>query len=141
MQRHLIVVSDAIDAQFQHLLGAGLKTFNEQVTGYNDRRLLAVQVQDADRREALGGISGWTSLGMLCIELFYVPETLRGSGLGARLLQACEDEARRRGCRTAMLYTLSFQAPGFYEKHGWQKFGEVACEPPGNSRVFMSKVL
>ncbi|HCT07991.1 MAG TPA: GNAT family N-acetyltransferase, partial [Pseudomonas sp.] len=57
------------------------------------------------------------------------------------LLQAFEDEARRRGCRHAVLYTLSFQAPGFYEKHGWVRFGEIPCEPQGSCRVFLSKPL
>jgi hypothetical protein len=38
-----------------------------------------------------------------------------------------------------MLYTISFQAPGFYLKHGWRVVGEVPCDPPGTSRVFMTK--
>jgi hypothetical protein len=40
-----------------------------------------------------------------------------------------------------LLYTVTFQAPGFYERHGWIEFGRVACDPPGTARVFMSKVL
>ena len=40
-----------------------------------------------------------------------------------------------------MLYTISFQAPGFYECNGWRVFGEVPCDPPGTTRVFMSKDL
>lgn len=78
---------------------------------------------------------------MAFLDLFHLPETLRGSGIGSRLLRAFEDEARRRGCRNAVLYTISFQAPGFYEKNGWVRFGEIACEPEGNSRVFLSKQL
>ena len=52
-----------------------------------------------------------------------------------------EAEAKRRGCKAGVLYTLSFQAPGFYEKRGWREFGRVPCEPPGTSRVFMTKTL
>lgn len=52
-----------------------------------------------------------------------------------------EDEARQRGCKAGVLYTISFQAPGFYEKFGWQRFGEIPCNPPGASRVFMTKTL
>jgi hypothetical protein len=40
-----------------------------------------------------------------------------------------------------VLYTISFQAPGFYARHGWRVFGEISCEPPGTSRVFMTKTL
>ncbi|VVQ30241.1 Acetyltransferase [Pseudomonas fluorescens] len=141
MDRHLIVVSDVIEPEVEHVLSAGLSAFNDQMTGINDRRSLAVTVRDPDTHQVLGGITGRTSLGLLFLDLFYLPESLRGSGLGSRLLKAYEDEGRRRGCRSAVLYTLSFQAPQFYEKHGWQHFGEVPCDPPGTSRVFMSKAL
>jgi hypothetical protein len=40
-----------------------------------------------------------------------------------------------------VLYTISFQAPRFYERLGWRIFGEVPCDPPGTSRVFMTKQL
>ncbi|MHC8334253.1 GNAT family N-acetyltransferase [Pseudomonas sp. LB3P25] len=141
MDRHLIVVSDVIEPEVEHVLSAGLSAFNGQMTGINDRQSLAVTVRDPDTHQVLGGITGRTSLGLLFLDLFYLPESLRGSGLGSRLLKAYEDEGRRRGCRSAVLYTLSFQAPQFYEKHGWQRFGEVPCDPPGTCRVFMSKAL
>ena len=67
--------------------------------------------------------------------------SLRGQQLGSRVLAAAEDEARRRGCSAAMLYTISFQAPGFYEGQGYRAFGTIACDPPGTSRVFMTKSL
>jgi hypothetical protein len=57
------------------------------------------------------------------------------------VLKLFEDEGRWRGCRSAVLTTISFQAPGFYERNGWRRFGEVACDPPGTSRVFMTKEL
>jgi GNAT superfamily N-acetyltransferase len=141
MDRTLIVVSDVIEPEVEQVLSAGLSAFNDQMTGINDRQSLAVTVRDPETHQVLGGITGRTSLGLLFLDLFYLPESLRGSGLGSRLLKAYEDEGRRRGCRSAVLYTLSFQAPEFYEKNGWQRFGEVPCEPHGTSRVFMSKVL
>ncbi|MHC8350256.1 GNAT family N-acetyltransferase [Pseudomonas sp. RT4P38] len=141
MDRTLIVVSDVIEPEVEQVLSAGLSAFNDQMTGINDRQSLAVTVRDPETHQVLGGITGRTSLGLLFLDLFYLPESLRGSGLGSRLLKAYEDEGRRRGCRSAVLYTLSFQAPEFYEKNGWQRFGEVPCDPQGTSRVFMSKVL
>ena len=125
----------------ERLLGNGLAAFNAAITGCNDRLPLTVLLKDPDTRQILGGITGKTSLGMAFLDLFHLPDALRGSGLGSQLLQAFEHEAQRRGCRNAVLYTLSFQAPGFYEKHGWVRFGEIPCEPEGSSRVFLSKVL
>jgi signal transduction histidine kinase len=36
---------------------------------------------------------------------------------------------------------ISYQAPGFYTRHGWRVFGEIPCDPPGTSRIFMTKTL
>jgi GNAT superfamily N-acetyltransferase len=98
-------------------------------------------VSDPDTNEVLGGITGRTSLGLLFIDLIFLPDELRGGGLGSRILELAEAEGRRRGCRAALLYTISFQAPRFYERHGWRVFGEIACDPPGTSRIFMTKAL
>jgi len=141
MTAHYIEVSDQPNPDAERILGAGLAAFKEAITGYNDRRLLAVLIKDPDTRKILGGITGKTTLGTAFLDLFHLPDTLRGSGLGSQLLHAFEEEARRRGCRNAVLYTLSFQAPAFYEKHGWVRFGEIPCEPDGSSRVFLSKSL
>ncbi|RON57670.1 GNAT family N-acetyltransferase [Pseudomonas frederiksbergensis] len=141
MDHHQIVVSDVIEPEVEQLLSAGLSAFNDQASGISDWQALAVTLRDPATDQVLGGITGRTSLGLLFLDLFYLPESLRGSGLGSRLLKAYEEEGRRRGCQSAVLYTLSFQAPAFYEKHGWQRFGEVPCKPEGTSRVFLSKAL
>ena len=88
----------------------------------------------------LGGIVGHTSLGVCFIDLVFLPASLRGQDVGTRMLSAAEDEARRRGCRVAVLYTISFQAPGFYEKRGYRTFGKIEGDP-GISRIFMVKDL
>jgi GNAT superfamily N-acetyltransferase len=136
-----IVTTDAPDAADLALLAEGLDQFNAYVTGIADRRSLAVLVKDPETRQTLGGVTGRTSLGLLFLDMFFLPEALRGSGLGSQILQMAEAEGRRRGCRTAVLYTISFQAPEFYKKHGWREFGAIPCDPPGTSRVFLTKDL
>jgi GNAT superfamily N-acetyltransferase len=78
---------------------------------------------------------------VLFVDLFFLPDALRGHRLGSQILQVAEDEARRRGCGAAVLYTISFQAPEFYERHGYRRFGMIDCQPPGTSRIFLSKPL
>lgn len=136
-----VVVTDAPSADCLAIISDGLDRFNIDATDIADRKPLAVLAVDSDSQTVLGEVTGRTSLGMLFIDVFFLQEALRGSGLGGRLLSAAEDEGRRRGCRSAVLYTISFQAPSFYTKHGWQIFGEVPCDPPGTSRVFLSKDL
>jgi GNAT superfamily N-acetyltransferase len=136
-----IVVTDEVSHEVEEVIGDGLNAFNDQVTGYADRKPIAVVVRNPEDGKVIGGAIGRSSLGLLFLELFYLPPGLRGAGVGTRILHAFEEEGRRRGCVAAVLYTISFQAPGFYERHGWRRFGEVACQPAGTSRIFLTKPL
>jgi GNAT superfamily N-acetyltransferase len=70
-----------------------------------------------------------------------VGELVRGQGYGKRLLQAAEKEARTQGCRGVFLSTFSFQARPFYERLGYEVFGELPDNPAGHSLYFMKKTL
>lgn len=141
MSRAGINVTDVIDGEAAGVISDGLSAFNDEAVGYCDRKPLGVIARDLTTGAVIGGAIGRSSLGLLFLDLFYLAPEHRGAGLGSKVLRAFEAEGRRRGCVTGVLYTISFQAPGFYERHGWQRFGEVACQPPGTSRVFMSKTL
>jgi hypothetical protein len=52
-----------------------------------------------------------------------------------------EREASRRGCTAAVLFTITFQAPDFYARLGYVELGRVECDPPGHTRVCMTKRL
>jgi GNAT superfamily N-acetyltransferase len=136
-----ITLSDAEDDAFRKLLGEGLKGYNDEQIGRNDRQALSIRITDPETGEPIGGLVGRTSLGILFIDLVYLPPSLRGSGTGSRILAMAEEEGRRRGCSKAVLFTISFQAPEFYKKLGWQVFGEIAPQPPGATRVYLTKDL
>ena len=138
---YTISISATIDAEVEQTLLDGLNAYNDAITGYSDRQVLSVVVRDRDSQRVLGGAMGRTSLGLLFLDLLYLPAALRGLGLGSQVLAQFEEEGRRRGCASAVLYTISFQAPEFYERRGWRRFGDIACSPEGTSRVFMSKTL
>ena len=136
-----VFLTDRPEAEDVALISDALDGFNVQETGIDDRRPLAVLVRDPETGRVVGGLTGRTSLGLLFVDLFYLPPALRGSGVGSEVLRQAEEEGRRRGCRSGVLYTISFQAPGFYAGHGWRVFGKIPCDPPGTSRVFMTKDL
>jgi ribosomal protein S18 acetylase RimI-like enzyme len=71
----------------------------------------------------------------------WVREELRGRAYGRSLLTLAEEEARQRGARHAHLDTFSFQAPGFYERHGYRVFGELQDFPRGHRRYYLTKEL
>lgn len=141
MVEPILTLTDDPSAAAQAAISDGLNEFNDAQAGFSDRRALAILVSDPETQKTVGGLLGRTSLGVLFIDLFYLPESLRGSGLGRRIVQQAEDEAKRRGCRKAVLFTISFQAPGFYERCGYTAFGTVESLPPGTSRIFMTKTL
>ena len=138
---YTISISATIDAEVEQTLLDGLNAYNDAIAGYSDRQVLSVVVRDRDSQRVLGGAMGRTSLGLLFLDLLYLPAALRGLGLGSQVLAQFEEEGRRRGCASAVLYTISFQAPEFYARRGWRRFGDIACRPEGTSRVFMSKTL
>jgi GNAT superfamily N-acetyltransferase len=80
---------------------------------------LTVEISEAG--ELLAGLSGWTWGEAAGIAMTWVREDRRGSGLGGRLLGAFEAEARRRGSRRIFVTSFTFQAPSFYERHGFSE--------------------
>jgi GNAT superfamily N-acetyltransferase len=134
-------LTDAPDPRDSAVIAEGLAHYNESKAGFRDYRPLAVLVSDPETGETIGGLQGRTSLGVLLIERFFLPEKFRGDRLGSRVLDMAETEGKRRGCALAALFTLHFQAPGFYQKRGWEIAARLECPPPGATRFLMTKRL
>jgi GNAT superfamily N-acetyltransferase len=109
-------------------------------TGCSDGELLAVFVREEDGT-LCGGLYGWTCSGWLEVRTLWVHERMRGLGHGTRLLSVAEDEARARGCHTAILETHSFQAPEYYEHRGYRVHAVLEGYPSGHRKLFMRKDL
>jgi GNAT superfamily N-acetyltransferase len=116
-----------------------LIAFNDRKAGESGYRPLALAIED-ERGQMIGGLSGATAYGWLFVELLFVPESLRGRGVGTELIRRAEEEAVARGCHSVWLDTFEFQARGFYERLGYTCFGELKSYPAG-SRFFMRKRL
>jgi len=136
-----MVVTDQGNPDAEHAIEAGLGEYNHQMAGYTDARTLSVHVIDPDSGQVVGGLSGRTSFGLLFIDLFFLPKALRGNQLGRKIIEAAEAEAKQRGCSSAVLFTITFQAPEFYERRGYRVLGRVECPPPGHTRICMIKTL
>ncbi len=132
-----IEVTDAPAAEEVAVLIESVRAYNETVCGPSDRRLLAAFARDA--RGLAGGVAGRTIYGHYTIDVVWVREDLRRAGLGRKLMQAAEAEARERGCRGAQVDTLSFQGLEFYQRLGFRVVGRVDDFPPGHARYFLMK--
>ena len=95
-----------------------------------------------DDGELVGGVVAATWGGWLAIDLVWVREDQRGSGLGSDLLGRIEARARdERGCIGVRLDTWGFQAKPFYEKQGYTLFGVLEDYPPGETEYQLFKRL
>jgi GNAT superfamily N-acetyltransferase len=129
----------AADQDVSDVIEARMSLYNKEQSGISDCRPLIVAIREPHNVSIIGGLNGRTSLGLLFIDLLFIPEPFRSGGLGSRVLRMAETEAINRGCCAAVLCATSFQAPSFYERHGYQRFGEIACLPRIANRIFMSK--
>jgi len=114
--------------------------FNAKETGYFDGRLLAGAVRN-EQGEIIAGFNGHTWGGCCELSHFWVHEQYRGQGLGEELIASAEAEARSRGCVQIVLATHSFQAPGFYERMGYERKYTLEGRPQGHAQLIYSKLL
>lgn len=118
----------------------GLSRFNQQIAGDDGFAPLTLLLRDPDGA-VVGGLLGGTYWHWLYVETLWLDAPLRRMGWGSRLLQRAESIALERQCIAVHLDTTSFQARGFYERHGYQVWGVLDDLPPGHQRIFLAKRL
>ena len=141
MQTEAVVLLDEVQCQeLDAFLVERIYEFNSNATDHFDGRLLGASVQN-EAGEVIAGFSGHTWGGCAEISHLWVSEHHRGRGLGKTLLHAAEAEAVRRGCTQIVLTTHSFQAPGFYERVGYERKYAIEGRPKGHSNIVFVKSL
>jgi GNAT superfamily N-acetyltransferase len=113
---------------------------NSFQTGQDDGELFAFLIRN-EQQEIVAGISGWTWAQACEIRELWVHQALRGHGYGRALLESAEQQARARGCKVIMMSSYSFQAPGFYQKCGYELAWQLHDFPPGHQYCFLVKRL
>jgi GNAT superfamily N-acetyltransferase len=130
--------SPGLDAR----LSDELDRYNAAATpGTDSARELTVQILD-DSSGLVAGLSGWTWGVVAGIGMTWVRDDARGTGVDTRLLDAFEATARERGCRHVFVTSFTFQAPGFYERHGCVELARWQDVPvAGTADVHLRKDL
>ena len=118
----------------------GLIRYNLQKAGPFHYKRTVLTARD-DKARVLGGVILQSYWRETYVELLWLSARARRLGLGRQLMQEAERRARRRGSRLMHLNTYSFQAPGFYEKLGFKRFGGMSGSPRGESRHWYVKQL
>ncbi|MEU8935655.1 GNAT family N-acetyltransferase [Streptomyces sp. NPDC048409] len=128
------------DTDLNKKLDEGLTAFNAAATGVAEQGTLSVKVTD-EAGELIGGLAAWTWGGLCGIALLWVREDSRKDGWGSKILRAAEEEALRRGCDRVTVSSFTFQAPKFYQRHGYVETGRTLGIPGGHEDVHMYKSL
>jgi GNAT superfamily N-acetyltransferase len=129
------------DAALDHRLSDELDRYNAAATPeVAPAEELTVRVEDDG--ELVAGLSGWTWGSAAGIGMTWVHDAHRGAGVGSLLLEAFEQEARRRGCTHAFVTSFTFQAPAFYRRHGYEEIFRWESVPTsGRDDVHLRKQL
>ncbi len=118
----------------------GIRESDPPDVGHRDWQPLNFALRSGDGT-MVGGIYGATMWRWLMIDGLWVTPSLRGQGLGRKLLLAAEASAIARGCHGSWLGTFDFQARDFYQRLGYTVFAELPGFPPGHTHSHLSKIL
>jgi GNAT superfamily N-acetyltransferase len=124
-------------ATFEAIFQA-LEACSRDIIGPMQPRLLAIPIHDG-AGTVTGGFWGYTLFQWLHVQMLFIPEPLRGKGIGSALMTLAEAEATKRGCIGAHVTSFSFQASPFYRKLGYSPFGQLDDYPPGHDLLYLCK--
>jgi len=87
-----------------------------------------------------GILSAYTAFAEIYVDDIWVDKPYRRKGFGKKLLQELENQFQGKGFNNINLVTSAFQAPGFYEKCGFQvEFVRENKKNPQLTKTFFVK--
>ncbi|EPD87691.1 GNAT family N-acetyltransferase [Streptococcus sp. HPH0090] len=128
------------ESQKAQEIGNLIRSYNRSKREAAESEPLNLYVED-NSGEVLAGLVAETFGNWLEIEYLFVKEDLRGQGIGSQLLQRAESEAKKRNCRYVFVNTYQFQAPAFYQKHGYKEVFTLKDYPCTGQRHYYQKDL
>lgn len=129
-----------IESQKAKEIGNLIRSYNRSKREAAESEPLNLYIED-EQGELMAGLVAETFGNWLEIEYLFVKEDLRGQGIGSQLLHQAESEAKKRNCRFAFVNTYQFQAPAFYQKHGYKEVFTLKDYPYTGQRHYYQKDL
>lgn len=100
---------------------------------------ISIYLQDENQR-IVGGILIWIHSESIYIPTVWIDKDLRKHGFGKKLLQAAEEEGRKRGCKFVTL-DANFESAPFYIKQGYYIIGEIKSFIFDHTKTYFRKSL
>lgn len=133
-------VTAKIENEDRNEIFSELLKYNRQNIDASSPKDLGIYLEDSQGKK-LAGLIGESRDNWLTIKYLWVAEGLRGQQIGSEILMQAEETARERGCKFAFLDTFDFQAPIFYEKHGYKEVFILDNYPLTGKRFYFVKEL
>ena len=121
-------------------IGDLIRSYNRSKREEAESEPLNLYVED-EMGNLMAGLVAETFGNWLEIEYLFVKEELRGQGIGSKLLERAENEAKNRNCRFSFVNTYQFQAPDFYLSHGYKEVFALQDYPYTGQRYYYQKNL
>lgn len=140
MNDEKIIISKKKD--YQEIIKTGIRKFNNEKhpensvfqvyreKGYND----PFGFYKIFNNEIIGGIIAYRKMQWLDIDILFVDENFRNRKIGSQLINKAAEYCKANDLVGMHLYTLDFQAKGFYEKQGFELIAEIKDWPKGITR-------
>jgi len=93
-------------------------------------------VKRGNNRKPFAALMGFMENGIFEITKLWVKSEKQSNGIGSELLKAAEEVVKARGGCSIVVWTYVFQAPGFYENHGFVKMGESPTNLKGGAKCY-----
>ena len=117
-----------------------LEAYNAAHGAAADKMPVGIYYEDNNGRK-LAGITGNIFGNWLFIDFIFVDKSLRGQGVGKKLIAYIEENAKAKGCKYSFVSTNGFQSPGFYPKLGYTNVFSLEEFPRDGKRLYFTKKL
>ena len=136
-------IVDCVEHDADYIVDKLVEYNKSQVSKIQEKDFVDIEKKIVDDEGKI--IAGYLAV-MYCwkviyLDILWVDERYRKSGLGSQLLKNLEELAKEEQCTLIHLDTFDFQAKDFYIRHGYELFGTLEDCPEGHCRYYLKKKL
>jgi len=136
-----ILLDETDDAAIKAPIKDGVRDYNFKYLGEWKTKPLTFYIKDAEGIIIAGALCRYISAELVDVDYFWVDKKHRGQKLGSKLMECIEIFAKRHKIHRIDLYTMDFQARGFYEKLGFALLAVIPNWARSYDAYLMRKVL
>jgi ribosomal protein S18 acetylase RimI-like enzyme len=133
--------TEADDSESGRWIQEKLKQHIEPFFGSANRKGYLVVAKNTENSAIIGGLRGFSHWQWLYIMHLWVDDSARSNGIGERLLNLAETEAKKRSLKGIYVDTFDQRARAFYLRHGFEEFGRIDEFTENSGRFFLKKAV